>query len=207
MAPGEHDIRAQWERIDAWMRSHGARPVECRPAADPEQLESLADELGIDLPADLRAWWSLAGLCRDNWIPVAFAPETWADALEMREIQLQVADDEDWSDPGMDARMRFDPAFLPIGMSPGGDSLIVDLRADAGQFGAVLFWDHETWKLDVPLWESVGAMLRDAAQALETRSRVLLGHAARGGSAEEPSFGYVAADGWLTWEPELPPAP
>ncbi|MCX5000882.1 SMI1/KNR4 family protein [Streptomyces longwoodensis] len=56
----ERQIADAWQRITHWLQhnapdSHAA----LRPGASPEILASLEHDLGISIPADLRAWWSL----------------------------------------------------------------------------------------------------------------------------------------------------
>ncbi|MFF2520381.1 hypothetical protein [Streptomyces sp. NPDC058086] len=52
----------------------------------------------------------------------------------------------------------------------------------------------------MPMWDSVGSMLRDVAAALETQTPVLLQHAALGG-AESTCVGEVDEQGDLNWKP------
>lgn len=176
-----------------------ARAAPVRPITDAGRLAAFEAEPGVDLPADAREWWGLKNVRADYWIPVGFAPLALDDALETREIWLQVADEEG---PAFDengaAEPRFEPELMPFAMSPGGDGLVIDLRRDKGSHGAVFLWDHERWGLDVPLWPSVGAMLQDIAVALDARTPVLLGHAAHGGS-EAPLVGAIDEAGYLNW--------
>lgn len=154
----------------------------------------------MPLPVDLQEWWALTDVSAGYWIPGSFAPVSLDEALEAREIWLLVADHEGPAlGANRDPEPRFLPEFLPIAMSPGGDGLIVDLRP-GGSYGAVSLWDHECWGLGVPMWDSVGSMLRDVAAALETRTPVLLQHAALGG-AEAICVAEVDEQGDLNWKP------
>ncbi|MFF2996939.1 SMI1/KNR4 family protein [Streptomyces sp. NPDC057950] len=192
-------VRESWDRIGLWLSTR-VRWVPLRPAVDPGRLEAVEASLAVSLPVDLREWWALTDVSADYWIPESFAPVSLDEALETREIWLLVAEQEG---PAFDANgapePRFLAEFMPIAMSPGGDGLIVDLRS-GGSHGAVFLWDHERWGLGVPLWDSVGSMLRDVAAALETQTSVLLRHAALGG-AEATCVGEVDEQGDLNWKP------
>ncbi|MFJ5228808.1 SMI1/KNR4 family protein [Kitasatospora sp. NPDC088391] len=203
----DHDVPDSWQRIGGWLAAH-TRQGPVRAAADAARLDALEAELGLPLPADLRAWWLLPGVTRGDWIPQAFAPVPLEESLDTRGVWLLVAEQEqEWREQqeregdgsGGAGRVedRFLPEFLPIASDPGGDGLFVDLRP-GGTHGAVFRWDHESWVLDVPQWGSVAAMLRDVAHALEAGAPVLLGHAALGG-AEEPRTAAVDGEGALAW--------
>ncbi|MFJ1757015.1 SMI1/KNR4 family protein [Kitasatospora sp. NPDC088134] len=163
MATVDHDVPDSWRRIGDRLAAH-TRWGPVRAAADAARLDAFEAELGLPLPADLRAWWLLPDVVMDHWLPQAFAPVPWEEALETREIWLLVAEQEDEA-LGEDgpAEDRYLPEFLPIALDPGGDGLVVDLRP-GDTHGAVLRWDHESWVLDVPQWASVAAMLRDVAR-------------------------------------------
>ncbi|MFJ8857581.1 SMI1/KNR4 family protein [Streptomyces sp. NPDC102451] len=182
MTSMEHGVRESWGRIEDWLRVH-ARTAPVRPAADAGRLDAAAAEAAVpSLPAEVREWWALAGVSADFWIPGPFAPVALEEALETREIWLLVAEEEEPpADGNGDDQPRILPEFMPIAMSPGGDGLIVELRAGE-HHGAIFLWDHERWGLGVPLWDSVGSMLQDIAVALESRTPVLLRHAALGGA-------------------------
>ncbi|WP_461027853.1 SMI1/KNR4 family protein [Streptomyces sparsus] len=121
------------------------------------------------------------------------------EALETQETWLLVAEQEGVSfDANGEPEPRFLPSFLPIAMSPGGDGLIVDLRL-GDSYGAVFLWDHETWILGVPLWDSVTSMLQDVATALESGTPALLRHADMGGT-EMACVALVDDGGDLVWE-------
>ncbi|MFD7982548.1 SMI1/KNR4 family protein [Kitasatospora indigofera] len=174
-----------------------------RPAADAARLDAFEADLGLPLPADLRAWWLLPDATASYWIPDAFAPVSLDEALETYDIWLLVAEQEgDSFDANGLPEMRYQREFMPIALSPGGDGLIVDLRP-GDTHGAVLLWDHETWILDVPRWASVTSMLQDITHALEARTPVLMSHAALGGS-QEPSTATIDDVLDLSWQPITP---
>ena len=195
----DHGVRESWDRIDIWLRTH-VRKDPIRPAVDVGRLDAVEAELAVTLPTDLRGWWALTNLSAGYWIPGSFAPVALEEARETREIWLLVAEQEEvLFDQNGEEEPRFLPEFMPIAMSPGGDGLIVDLRAGE-HHGAIFLWDHERWGLGVPLWDSVGSMLQDIAVALESQTPVLLRHAALGG-AEAACVGKVDDLGDLGWEP------
>ncbi|MFJ8976419.1 SMI1/KNR4 family protein [Streptomyces sp. NPDC102282] len=198
MTSTDDDVRTSWSRIDTWCGSH-LRGTPVRAVSDPALLRTVETELGEAIPAEVHAWWALEGVGADFWLPGSFAPVDLAEALETREIWLEVAEEEG---PSFDAdgapEPRFLPSFLPIATDPGGDGLVVDLRPGDSR-GAVHLWDHETWVLGVPLWSSVAAMLRDIATALESGTPALLRHAALGGT-EKACVARVDDAGELAWE-------
>lgn len=193
-----HGLPHAWDRIDARLGVR-LRPAPVRAAADGERLRSFEADLGGVLPTEVRDWWSLDRVSADYWIPGSFAPVDLEEALETREMWLEVAEEEGPSF-GTDGEPepRFLPSFLPLAMSPGGDGLIVDLRP-GDSYGAVFRWDHESWVLGVPLWSSVASMLGDIATALESGAPALLRHAALGGT-ESACVAVVSGAGELVWE-------
>ncbi|MFJ9520313.1 SMI1/KNR4 family protein [Kitasatospora sp. NPDC101801] len=199
MTPADHDIPNSWSRIGTWLTAH-THGSPARPAPDSARLDAFEADLGLPLPAELRAWWLLPDVSTDYWIPEAFAPVSLDEALETHEIWLLVAEQEsDSFDENGQPETRYLREFMPIALSPGGDGLIVDLRP-GDTHGAVLLWDHETWVLDVPQWASVTSMLQDIAHALGTGTPALLSHAALGGWQQSC---VATVDGALdlTWQP------
>ncbi|MFE0460630.1 SMI1/KNR4 family protein [Kitasatospora sp. NPDC058965] len=202
MTTPDHDVPTSWRRVGTWLTAHTRRGP-ARPASDAARLDAFEADLGLPVPADLRAWWLLPDVAASYWIPDAFAPVPLDEALENREIWLLVAAQEgDSFDENGRPESRYQREFMPIASSPGGDALIVDLRP-GDTHGAVLLWDHETWVLDVPRWASVASMLQDITHALEARTPVLLGHAALGGS-QAPSTAVIDEALDLTWQPVTP---
>ena len=197
MTSNDHDLRDSQARINTWLAGHCSwAPL--RSAAAAEELSALEAGLGATLPADVHRWWTTAGVSADFWIPGSFAPVGLDEALQTRETWLLIAEQEGTTlDASGDPEPRFHPSFLPIAMDPGGDGLIADLRAGES-YGALFRWDHETWTLELPLWESVASMLQDTATALETGTPALLQHAANGGQ-EQPCIAVVDDAGELLW--------
>lgn len=199
MTTADHDVPTSWSRIGTWLTAHTRRGP-ARPASDAARLDAFEADLGLPLPADLRAWWLLPDVTASYWIPDAFAPVSLDEALETHDIWLLVAEQEgDSFDENGLPESRYQREFMPIALSPGGDGLIVDLRP-GDTHGAVLLWDHETWILDVPQWASVTSMLQDITHALEAGTPVLLSHAALGGS-QEPSTATIDDALDLSWQP------
>ncbi|MFD5431756.1 SMI1/KNR4 family protein [Kitasatospora sp. NPDC127067] len=202
MTTADPDVPTSWSRIGTWLTVHTRRGP-ARPAPDAARLDAFEADLGLPLPADLRAWWLLPDVTASHWIPDAFAPVSLDEALETHEIWLLVAEQEgDSFDENGQPESRYQREFMPIALSPGGDGLIVDLRP-SDTHGAVLLWDHETWNLDVPQWDSVTSMLKDIAHALEAGTPVLVSHAALGGS-QEPGTATIDAPLDLAWLPTTP---
>jgi len=175
----QQEVRRSWERIDAWLRARAQQERRVLPAAGVAAVAAVEHSMGTELPADLVALWRLEGRDPGSWLPPgACALEEPIDALDTWAILVEVAEEEDPSDPMWPN--RFVPELLPIAMNSGGDSLVVDLRPGEHR-GAVFFWDHEEWGLEEPLWPGVAAMLADVAEAVETGRPALTWHAARGG--------------------------
>ncbi|MFJ4598082.1 MULTISPECIES: SMI1/KNR4 family protein [unclassified Kitasatospora] len=194
-----HGVRESWERIGTWLNAH-VRPASAWLASDVASLDAVEQELGLVLSEDLRTWWGLMGVSADFWLPGSFAPVGLEEAWETREIWLLVAEQEGLglTEKG-EAEAGFLTEFMPIAMSPDGDGLVVDLRSGEWQ-GAVFYWDHERWGLGVPLWESVGSMLVDIADALESGTPTLMWHADLGGP-ENPVVATVDDSRELGWKP------
>ncbi|WP_405634455.1 SMI1/KNR4 family protein [Streptomyces sp. NBC_00056] len=202
MTTADHDVLTSWSRIGTWLTAHTRRGP-ARPAAAAARLDAFEAGLGLPLPADLRAWWLLSDVTASYWIPDAFAPVSLDEALETHEIWLLVAEQEgDSFNENGQPESPYQREFLPIALSPGGDGLIVDLRPGDTN-GAVLLWDHETWILDVPQWDSLTSMLQDITHALDAGTPVLLSHAALGGS-QKPSTATIDDALDLTWQPTTP---
>ncbi|MEU4303406.1 SMI1/KNR4 family protein [Kitasatospora aureofaciens] len=197
MTTADHDVLTSWSRVGTWLTAH-TRQGPPRPTPDAARLDAFEADLGLPLPADLRAWWLLPDVSADYWIPEGFAPVSLDEALETHEIWLLVAEQEGGSfNENGQPEARHLREFMPIALSPGGDGLVVDMRP-GDTHGAVLLWDHETWTLDVPQWASVTSMLQDIAHALGTGTPALLSHAALGGS-QEPSIATVDSALNLPW--------
>ncbi|WP_405458791.1 SMI1/KNR4 family protein [Streptomyces sp. NBC_00101] len=197
MTAAENDVPAAWHRVGRWLAAHLLARA-ARPTTDEARLDAFEADLGLPLPADLRAWWLLPDVDAGFWIPGTFAPCSLEEALETHEIWLLVAEEEGESlDEHGHPEARYLRTFLPIALNPGGDGLIVDLRP-GDTHGSVFLWDHETWDLDVPQWASVTSMLHDIAHALETGTPALLDHASLGGSAP-PRTASVEDAHDLTW--------
>ncbi|MFJ4792824.1 SMI1/KNR4 family protein [Kitasatospora purpeofusca] len=193
MATVDHDVLGYWSRVETWLTAH-ARQGMARPIPDAARLDAFEADLGLPLPADLRAWWLLPGVSAECWIPDGFAPVSLHEALEIHEIWLLVAEQEGESfDKNGLPEPRYRREFMPIALSPGGDGLIVDTRP-GDTCGSVYLWDHETWILDAPRWSSVTAMLQDIAHVLEAGTPASQNHAALGGSRR---VGTAAVDGVL----------
>ncbi|MFF3073237.1 SMI1/KNR4 family protein [Kitasatospora sp. NPDC057936] len=198
-----HGVRESSSRIGTWLRAH-VRPAPAVPAADAARLDAAARELGLVLPGDLRAWWELTGVSAGFWLPGEFAPTGLEEALETREIWLLVAEESAGEGAGESAsegavEETFLPGFMPIALSPGGDGLLVDLRSGEWQ-GAVFLWDHERQGLGTPLWEGVGSMLADIADALASGTPALTWHEGLGGP-ENPVVATVDESRELGWKP------
>ncbi|MET4926687.1 SMI1/KNR4 family protein [Streptomyces sp. PSRA5] len=208
--PVDERVRRAWELIAGRLPTRGPLPGTVGTVVDEARVAEVervvGDELGVRLPPDLVALWWLDAVHAGHCLPSegAFSLDGPQEALELRKFMLDLAEAEDPDDPAWPDRFTED--LLPIGTSPGGDSLVVRLRPDE-HHGNVHFWDHEVWGLGVPLWPSVAAMLDDAASALLSGGPALTWHVANGG--DQPLVVPLLNErGRLTdWEASPGPAP
>ncbi|WP_253770340.1 SMI1/KNR4 family protein [Goodfellowiella coeruleoviolacea] len=174
------DVAEHWGRIVQWLADHA--PVTYAPliAGSAEQdIVALQQELGFELPVDLRTWWTLCGGTRDRAfaevLPPFYTPYSAADALDARRMWMKITRDN-WgaveAEPEAGSMAwSWHPAFVPIAFDGCGNDLVVDLRP--GELhGCVKEHDHEEGALRKPEWPSLTVMLDEVATALEYRTTV-----------------------------------
>lgn len=182
------DVELSWQRIRAWAeRFTPAVAATFRPPATHDDLAAADDAMGIALPADLLAWWSLmdgvtedaaragsllppfydpypvraALASRQRWLRIWHEPNLSVDADHIAEMSAQPA--------GSECGFTWLPSWLPVAGDGGGDDLFVDLRPGP-LHGCVMTFDKVEGANGGPQWTSVAAMLGDIADALEHRS-------------------------------------
>ncbi|CAM3598232.1 hypothetical protein NOGI109294_04625 [Nocardiopsis gilva] len=119
-----------------------------------------------------------------------FTPFSIEAALECRNSLLRICggDGTDSADLAGTPAWDWHAAWLPIAYDGGGWYLFCDLRPGP-MSGCVTRWMREDAALHGPEWESVGAMLADAAASMDR------------GIASNDWRAQVDEDGGLTWEP------
>ncbi|WP_170026714.1 SMI1/KNR4 family protein [Actinomadura oligospora] len=187
----EPTVDRSWDRILAWLAEHAPATLDqiAAPASD-DDIAAARAAVGVDLPADLVAWWRRAnGSNPDAWgrecrLLPSFGPCGIEHALHSRRIWWQV-----WHDQGIEngwlteedfTWAQAQPAgthagmwlrgFLPIAASSGGLDLIVDLRSGS-EHGCVREFDR-VFTDGKPRWASVASMLADIAGALENQGPI-----------------------------------
>jgi cell wall assembly regulator SMI1 len=178
-------VEESWTRIVAWLTETApATAAQIGPPASAEQVAEVERVVGRPLPADLTAWWRLAGgLDRDAMdplIPATHIPLTIADSLEIRRfwlnLHLRLGESIADGEAGEPSR-GFQSTFVPISTDCGGRYLFVDLR-DGPLHGCVAEWDDKFSFDDAIHWPSVTDMLSDIADALTHGTPARTFHAA-----------------------------
>jgi cell wall assembly regulator SMI1 len=170
-------VAEHWSRIVEWLREHAPTTASVlrRPAGKPA-LRELARETRLDVPDELREWWSVCGGTEQSAfaevLPPFYTPLGPAMSLRSWELKRPFWSSGVESEAG-DPTVGFHPQWLPIAFDGCGDALAVDLRPGALR-GCVVEWDRERREMVKPEWTSVEEMLDQVATSLEQRSA--LGH-------------------------------
>ncbi|MGS2618981.1 SMI1/KNR4 family protein [Micromonospora sp. LZ34] len=176
-------VSRSWHLIATWLAEHAPLTAsEIRPPASPAAIEAVQRQLPVRLPADLVAWWEACDGFTDGTccvlLPEIHVPLGTARVIEARQSQLDLM--AKFGSPTLmtgqagEFSSAFQDAFVPIAEDGCGQLLFVDLRPGP-LHGCVSEWDHEQDFLDLPIWESVAAMLTDVAGALQSGSSKLSG--------------------------------
>ena len=184
-----------WVRVGHFLERLNLRRTALREPVGDQQLAEVERELGVAFPDELRSWWSIEDVLANYWLPPEFfAPLSFRDALETREIWLTVSAQEDGE---LGSASSFGPELFPVGMNPEGDGLIVSL-GPGDDYGMIFRWQHERAERGQPLWRGIGHMLADIAQAMDEGSPVLRWHADRGGE-DGTRVLEVDSEGQMEW--------
>jgi cell wall assembly regulator SMI1 len=191
------DVDTSWTRIEAWLSRYapGFRAA-LNPPADRDVIQRVEREIGVELPADLVAWWRGADGVDHNrvtsprhlgdLIPDFCNPLSVAEALEYRDMNMRVAREvcppelrselEAWTarcsqDPAgtlypNDASGAWPPTWLPIASDYGGGGLFADLRTGP-LHGCLVHYDR-MGHADTSAWPSIAALWAHVADVLET---------------------------------------
>jgi cell wall assembly regulator SMI1 len=161
-----------WERIVTWLRTNApVTAAHLAPPATPDDILFVESLLGRPLPADLSAWWhrscGVTAYVEGRLIPPSFAPHTVDEAVECREVMLEIASGEDvLAEPAGSASTDWLPQWLPVAHNGGGDYLFADLRPGP-LTGCVMTWDKYEAAAMAPQWPNTATMLAEIAEALE----------------------------------------
>ncbi|MET0236953.1 MAG: SMI1/KNR4 family protein [Kibdelosporangium sp.] len=192
-------VENHWNRITTWLRGHTpASAARLAPPATTDDIAVVEALLNRPLPADLIGWWrqscGVTGFVGGRLIPPHHAPYTIDEAVDCREMMLEVASCDDDADiaalvaepAGSPCTPYWLPVWLPIAHDGGGCYLFTDLRHGPSH-GCVMKWDkYEAATLE-PRWPSITAMLTEIANALRDGTDIH-GH--------QPE---ARADGTLDW--------
>lgn len=187
------DVTTLWTEIVLWLTNHAPTTAAVLRVPDPLDVPALESEFRVELPDELRDWWSCCGGTEDDVfadvLPPFYTPygaerslRTWQ---EYRKIwpSAQTA----YAAPAGTAEVGYHPAWIPIAGDGFADELVVDLRPGPLR-GCVLEWEQESARSTSPEWSGVSTMLADVRRALR-----------EGGSAGH-SHPTITEDGRLDWQ-------
>ncbi|WP_072803555.1 SMI1/KNR4 family protein [Rhodococcoides yunnanense] len=194
-APASGSVAEQWNRIATWL---GKNLTDVRIAgADDDAITAAAVATAANWHDDLRSFYGLInGFPHDHWVSLLPMHELFDldRLLDERQLELEVwgeIDEEMGEEPSRTTPAgvsvgTFLPEFVPFaGMD--GYLLFVDMRGGPS-YGCVTAFDKVDADQGGPKWPSLGAMLADLADSLET-----------GGEFDEQWTPHVV-DGKLSWD-------
>lgn len=173
-------IVTSWQRIVAWLQANAPSALaQLQGPAAAHQLDEIALQLGVQLPADFRAFYQLvdgaedSGLfpSNDDWDEMAFSPLALTEVIQewtmLKDLVAigQFADQKPQSAAGIAADW-WNWAWIPFAGNGAGDYYCIDLAPTAtGVSGQVISHSHESGK-HVVLAPSLAAYLAALADAL-----------------------------------------
>ncbi|MFJ3876794.1 DUF4259 domain-containing protein [Streptomyces sp. NPDC090077] len=189
--PAPQPVARSWARIGGWMRRHAPVSYALLAApAEPAEVESAQQEMGVRFPADLLA--SLA--CHDGiteWANLLPGPPPLSvgGMLAHWRMCVEIAgDDPDLTEPhgdGEDDEPWWHPQWIPWAESDG-DSQVIDLREGPGRGRLGSAAHDDTGRFDDG-WPSLAVYLTAVADALD-----------QGGEADGMTP-YLTPEGELWW--------
>ena len=170
-------VEHHWDRIASWLRNHTpTSAAHLGPPATTDDIAVVEALLNRPLPADLAGWWrrscGVTGFGEGRLIPPRHAPHTIDEAVDCREVMLEVAAAGDAATAALVAEPAGSPCtcwlpvWLPIAHDGGGCYLFADLRHGPAH-GCVMAWDEYEGAVLEPRWSSTTVMLTEIADALE----------------------------------------
>ncbi len=181
-------VEPLWQRIVAFLSEYApATAREIRPPAPAEQVRRLRDVVGLDLPADLLAWWAVMDGIDDHrdgpWnragglIPDAFVPLSVTRAEEEYARQSRFPDEGCCTAENTHRKQAGETGFpyctalIPICIDIGGELLCVDLR-EGDDHGRVMEWTAEEGFYP-SAWAGVTEILDEIVERLDNYVRGL----------------------------------
>ena len=119
-----------WNWIEAWLQIAAPESLaHLYPGAMEQQLQAVETALGLPLPADLKASWSLHNGTADFF----FGGWGFLTLEQMAVAYRAERSFEDWP-----------PTYIPFATDGAGGSLCTDMDTSKGeQMGRIVFFDHE----------------------------------------------------------------
>lgn len=170
-------IENDWDRIVTWLRDHTpASAARLGPPATTDDIAFVEALLNRPLPADLTGWWrrscGVTDFAGGRLIPSGYVPYSIDEAVDCREMMLEVASGDDAAIAALVAQPAGSPCtgwlpvWAPIAHDGGGCYLFADLRHGPAH-GCVTAWDKYEGAILEPRWPSTTAMLAEIADALQ----------------------------------------
>ncbi|MFF3460398.1 SMI1/KNR4 family protein [Streptomyces sp. NPDC002730] len=181
-------VTGAWQRIETWLHAHApASYASLKAGASEGEIAALEEALGVRIPADLKALWSLhSGV--HNVHGARFLMENWAlmdlDSVVSFYQQQMRSQQRD----GDDEFTFWTVSWIPV-CSFGADDRTYGLYLDA-ETGQLCYWDRYGERR--PEYASLTTYLEEMADALEAPSLV---------TGARPGL----ADGGLAWGPPTDP--
>ncbi|NBE53680.1 SMI1/KNR4 family protein [Streptomyces boluensis] len=164
-------VRASWNRIDAWLRTHAPESyARLAPPADPDQVAWAEQEMGLRFPPDLLeslachngltgATGTVGPLPGKPPLTVEQIVARWRGRMEL--LTFMAAREHAGDDEAPDWHAQ----WIPWAESDG-DAQVIDARdgATQGWVGTVFHDDAGIQDAD---WSSLGSYLHDVAEVLE----------------------------------------
>ena len=168
-------IADRWTRIEALFERHGLAD-QLNPGADPEAVDQLEQDLGVELPAELRESLLRHDGSGDGSWPGGMllgVDGIRSEATVWRELLAADTFGEDGGEHDADGgggrtqRGWWREGWVPVHADGGGNGYVVDTEPGVrGRVGQVLFMDHEVGP-QPPEHDSLAAWFTDLADQIE----------------------------------------
>lgn len=139
-----------WNWIEAWLQIAAPESLaHLYEGATEQQLQEVETALGLPLPADFKASWSL----HNGTAAFFFGGWGFLTLEEMTGAYRAERAFEDWP-----------PTYIPFAADGAGGSLCVDMDASKGeQMGRIFFFDHELgeWVVASDFWSLMSGFVND----------------------------------------------
>jgi len=178
-----------WRRIDSWLQTFAPqRSTDLLPGVTPKELAEAEAAMGLPLPADFKASYSIHNGAEGKGGVLMGYPDFYplSHVYSFEEIFHDLLQDAKWanrvpgfvSDPARQSlpiqRVWCHPQWVAFAGDGAGNHWCIDLApASGGSMGQILLWDHEDGPAGV-LFPSFEALLSTYANQLE--AGLYLGH-------------------------------